>query len=125
MRMFGIYSQKSDSKRCGFAMISKRKPIRDAKHLKFVGGLPCLVCDSEPTDAHHIRKGSDGGVGLKPSDSFTVPLCRAHHQDIHSKGEQTFFGKRLAAARHLSVALYCANGNTDKAFEAIREYRGE
>lgn len=106
-------------------MISKRKPIRDPKHLKFVASLPCLKCGISECDAHHIRIGTDGGTGLKPSDSFTIPICRKHHTQLHSQGEKTFFNGKLADAKHLSVALYCANGNYDRALAAIYEYRGD
>lgn len=103
-------------------MISKRKPIRDKKHLQFVSELPCLKCDSSPCDPHHLKTMTDGGIGIKPSDSWAVPLCRAHHTELHNQGEKTFFVSKLAAARHLAVALYCANGNQGKALEAIGEW---
>lgn len=37
-----------------------------------------------PSEAHHIRKGSNSGVGTKPSDYRTVPLCSAAHDEYHA-----------------------------------------
>ena len=29
------------------------------------------------------------GLGLKVSDEFTVPLCRAHHRELHRTGMES------------------------------------
>ena len=44
---------------------------------------PCLVCGREPCDPHHLRFAQSRGLSLKVSDEFTVPLCRAHHRELH------------------------------------------
>lgn len=36
-----------------------------------------------------MRLGTDGGTGLKPSDSWAVPLCFTHHAEIND-GARTF-----------------------------------
>jgi predicted HNH restriction endonuclease len=41
-------------------------------------------------EAHHIRSGTDGGVGLKPDDRFVVPLCAECHRELHNTGAITF-----------------------------------
>jgi len=33
-------------------------------------------------------KGTDGGVGMKPSDRWTISLCREHHAEQHRIGER-------------------------------------
>ena len=68
--------------------ISEPRRIRDKSHLKFVGSQPCLVCGKSPADAHHLRFAQPRGMGLKVSDEFTVPLCRAHHRDNHRFGDE-------------------------------------
>lgn len=42
-------------------------------------------------EAAHIRTGTDGGMGKKPSDCWVVPLCSWHHKSQHSVGENSFW----------------------------------
>jgi hypothetical protein len=56
---------------------------RDRKHLRFVPGQPCIVCGRQPCDPHHLRFAQARGLGQKVSDEFTMPLCRAHHRQLH------------------------------------------
>jgi hypothetical protein len=46
------------------------------------------VCGRQPCDAHHLRFAQSRGLGLKVSDEFTVPLCRAHHRELHQSGKE-------------------------------------
>ena len=67
-------------------------------HLQWIRGCACVVivegtCEG-PTEAAHVRNGTDGGTGLKPSDCYAVPLCRHHHSKQHAVGEQTFWAGR-------------------------------
>jgi hypothetical protein len=68
--------------------ISEPRRHRDKAHLKFVASQPCLVCGRSPTDAHHLRFTQPRAIGRKVSDEFTVPLCRTHHRDNHSFGDE-------------------------------------
>jgi hypothetical protein len=82
---------------------------RDKEHLKFVASQPCLVCARSPSDAHHLRFTQPRAMGLKVSDEFTVPLCRTHHRDIHSFGDEVAWWERraidpLATSRMLWVS---------------------
>ena len=61
---------------------------RDKAHLAFVASQPCLVCQRTPSDAHHLRFAQPRALGRKPSDEFTVPLCRAHHRELHRSGNE-------------------------------------
>jgi hypothetical protein len=48
---------------------------RRAQHLAFVRQLPCVVCGkAAASEAAHVRSGSDGGAGMKPSDRYSVSL---------------------------------------------------
>jgi ERF superfamily len=76
--------------------ISEPRRLRDKGHLKFVGSQPCLVCGRSPADAHHLRFTQPRGMGLKVSDEFTVPLCRAHHRDNHNYGDEVAWWERRA-----------------------------
>lgn len=105
-------------------MNPKRQPIRDPGHLKFITTLPCLICDQEPSDPHHLKALTDGGMGIKPSDSFAVPLCRQHHSELHQKGERTFFNRKMADIRELTVDLYCDSDKREKCLGHIEKWRG-
>jgi hypothetical protein len=68
--------------------IVKTVRIRDKEHLKFVANRPCAICGKLPSDAHHIRFAQPRALGRKVSDEFTVPVCRAHHREIHRRGDE-------------------------------------
>jgi hypothetical protein len=76
--------------------ISEPRRHRDKTHLKFVASQPCLVCGRSPADAHHLRFTQSRAMGRKVSDEFTVPLCRTHHRDIHSFGDEVAWWERRA-----------------------------
>jgi Rad52/22 family double-strand break repair protein len=62
---------------------------RDKDHLRFVASQPCLLCERQPSDPHHLRFAQPRGLGMKVSDEFTVPLCRDHHRQLHHSGNET------------------------------------
>ena len=74
-----------------------RPQIRSEGFKQFVRGYPCLIaginghaCDGKIQFAH-VRKGNDGGLGVKPSDCHGVPMCdRAHIRIQHQHGEPAF-----------------------------------
>jgi ERF superfamily protein len=83
--------------------------LRDKAHLEFVASQPCLICGRSPADAHHLRFTQPRAMGLKVSDEFTVPLCRVHHRDVHSHGDEVAWWERraidpLSSARVLWVS---------------------
>lgn len=89
--------------------ISEPRRHRDKSHLKFVASHPCLVCGRSPADAHHLRFTQPRAIGRKVSDEFTVPLCRKHHRDNHSFGDEVAWWERraidpLATSRMLWVS---------------------
>jgi hypothetical protein len=89
--------------------ISEPKRLRDKDHLKFVASQPCLVCGRSPADAHHLRFTQPRAMGCKVSDEFTVPLCRTHHRENHSFGDEiAWWGRRaidpVATSRMLWVS---------------------
>jgi hypothetical protein len=62
--------------------------VRDRDHLNFVSRQPCLICARTPSDPHHLRFAQLRALGRKVSDEFTVPVCRAHHREIHRTGDE-------------------------------------
>ncbi len=81
-------SQGSDYGHGGALALPKERRQRDRQHLRFVAKQPCLVCGRQPCDPHHLRFAQARGLGAKVSDEFTVPLCRAHHRDLHRAGKE-------------------------------------
>jgi len=75
--------------------IAHPKRLRDKAHLKFVASRPCLICERQPSDPHHLRFAQPRAIGLKVSDEFTVPLCRAHHRQLHQAGNEETWWKTL------------------------------
>ena len=68
------------------------KTPRSPRYLNWIRSHNCVVTQTQ-TDiqAHHVRLFGDGGVGLKPSDFRTVPLCAAQHAALHNMGEKSFW----------------------------------
>jgi len=89
-------------------IVTHRKSKSDLRrrvwHLAFVRQLPCVACGkAAPSEAAHVRAGTDGGVGVKPGDRYAVPLCASCHAKQHRIGELSFWsGLRIDP---LNVAL--------------------
>lgn len=65
---------------------------KSQKHRTHVRGHACVKCDSTAAiEVAHVRLGSDGGMGRKPSDYYTVSLCKPCHTQQHETGEATFW----------------------------------
>jgi hypothetical protein len=69
---------------------------RSQAHCNFVRGFRCAVvgCENQNTEVAHVRLGSGTGIGQKPDDWRTVPLCggiEGHHARQHRVGETTFW----------------------------------
>jgi hypothetical protein len=73
---------------------------RDLPYLALVRQLPCLKCGMEPSEAAHVRFasaafGKASGLGKKPPENFTVPLCAGCHRldrdAQHNRGEREFW----------------------------------
>lgn len=82
------------------AVTPRQKPVRrrNKAHLTFVAAQPCLVCQRMPCDAHHLKFAQPTALGRKVSDEFTVPLCRAHHNDLHRHGNEPAWWANLKIA---------------------------
>jgi len=71
----------------------KPKPrLKSTAHRDFVRSHHCSVpgCQLMPIEVAHVRRGAGAGMSQKPSDALTISLCREHHAEQHSVGEQTF-----------------------------------
>lgn len=82
----------------------KRCPRTCAAHRAWVRRHRCSVpgCRRMPIECAHVRTGTDGGAGLKPSDRWTISLCQFHHLEQHEIGEPAFEGKHDLDLRALA-----------------------
>jgi hypothetical protein len=83
---------------------------RSRKYLEFVRMQPCCApsCLLPVEHTHHFaRRHGGGGTSLKPHDTFVVPLCSAHHLEIHQRGgfKQYNFDSFNTEADFFRVAL--------------------
>jgi hypothetical protein len=94
------------------------KRIQNTTHLKFVRTLPCLVCaDNTSTEAAHVRFADpwaakrQTGMGEKPDDSWTVPLCGQHRKIQHTMNEREFWKSGGVDPVFVAMALYRISGD--------------
>lgn len=74
--------------------LSKHKAHRNQKYLSWLRQQTCVVSNKKAECAHHIRLGTNGGTGIKPSDYFCLPLLNEYHTTgssaLHIIGEESF-----------------------------------
>ncbi len=88
-------------------------PRRAPKHLAFIRQLSCVGCHrAAPSQAAHVRIGTDGGAGLKPSDRHTVPLCLWCHSSQH-RGERSFWAAQRIDPIEVTNLLWEASGDVE------------
>ena len=92
----------------------KSKPDlrRRVRHLAFVRQLPCVACGgAAPSEAAHVRTGTDGGAGIKPGDRYAVPLCAACHAKQHRIGELTFWSALRIDPLNVALRLWTVSAD--------------
>jgi len=102
---------------------AKRKPNpkRATQHLAFVREIGiCLACGARgPVEAAHVRRGTDGGIGVKPSDKYSVPLDSSCHMTQHRVGEVTFWGNLGIDPLNISLRLWTVSGDAEAGSRVI------
>lgn len=73
--------------------IPKPKTPRDPKYLKFIRSKRCCITGRLAEPHHESGLGDSGGMGLKCSDHFTLPLNRDMHRERDWLGYITFWEK--------------------------------
>ena len=101
-----------------------KNKIRSRIHLEFVSQHGCTICGRTDVQSAHIRY-TGAGMGMKPCDSFVVPLCIEHHQEQHSMNERMFW--HLYKKDPLVYAFFFCLQSPDKkiksnAFEKFRKF---
>ena len=96
--------------------LARHKPKPDMRrrmqHLAFVRQLPCVACGkAAPSEAAHVRAGTDSGVGIKPGDRYAVPLCSACHARQHRIGELTFWSALRIDPLNVALRLWTVSSD--------------
>ncbi len=75
----------------------KTKIIRDRKYLDWLREQPCAVSGQDPPcDGAHTFKGTGGGgIGLKSSDAYALPLSPAEHRKQSGMSEIAYWREVL------------------------------
>jgi hypothetical protein len=90
----------------------KPKLRKRSQHLTFVRQLPCVACGkAAPSEAAHVRTGTDGGTGMKPGDRYSVPLCTACHAKQHRTGELAFWSALRVDPLNVAARLWTVSGD--------------
>ncbi len=99
---------------------------QNKKHLAFIRTLPCVIClDNTATEACHIRMEDARiakpltGMGIKPDDRFTLPMCGRHHREQHSMNEYKFWLMQAIDPVLTALALYSIFGDAEEAERII------
>lgn len=91
------------------------KGRRSPAHRAWVRRHACCVCGSQTAiECAHVRVGTDGGTGIKPSDRWTVSLCRDCHSEQHRIGEPSFEKLHGINLKELAAAFFKASPHRHK-----------
>lgn len=87
--------------------IDRGGPLRCPQHLQWIRGRACIIadCAERIIQACHVRdnlpaNAGRGGMGKKPGDNWTVPMCWLHHKEQGDINEGPFerkYGINLVA----------------------------
>lgn len=92
----------------------------DPNYLAMIRELPCLHCGMEPSEAAHVRMasaahGKASGIGKRPADRWSVPLCAEHHRLArdaqHQRGEREFWDALDVNPLWVAERLYARRGD--------------
>lgn len=95
------------------------KQRRSPAHRAWVRGHACSACGSTTAiECAHVRTGTDGGMGIKPSDEWCVSLCKDCHAEQHRIGEASFSARHGISLKTLAEAFFKASPHRFKLMEA-------
>lgn len=91
------------------------KGRRSPAHRSWVRSHACSACGSTTAiECAHVRVGTDGGTGIKPSDRWCISLCRDCHSEQHRIGEPSFGAKHNINMKALAEEFFRASPHRGK-----------
>ncbi len=104
---------------------------KNEKHCEFIRSLPCLICmDNTATECCHLRFAEPRaakpitGMGIKPDDCWTVPMCNQHHRLQHEQGEKLFWAwHNTKLPIFIALALYRVSGDHEAGMKIIEAWQ--
>lgn len=88
---------------------------RSPAHRSWVRSHACCACGSVVAiECAHARNGTDGGMGMKPSDVWCISLCKECHAEQHRIGEPVFEIKHGIDMKDLARAFVKASPHKSK-----------
>lgn len=100
----------------------------DKDHLDYIRQLPCVVCKSVPSEAHHLLRLKDKslrGMSMKAPDCKAVPLCNKHHSALHFYGNEIgyFDLNGLRNLEDLADLLYLTTGDVEAGASTVLRWK--
>jgi transcription elongation factor Elf1 len=91
------------------------KGRRSPAHRAWIRGFACSACGTTTAiECAHVRVGTDGGTGIKPSDRWCISLCKNCHAEQHMLGEASFEFKHKIDMRALAFAFFMRSPHRHK-----------
>lgn len=114
---------------------TRRARRQERRHLDYIRSLPCTICNSRrAVEAAHIRYGDPTygkpttGMGTKPDDCWTAPLCADHHRispdSQHTDNEQAWWEERGIDPLATALKLHSVSGDEDLGEAILNAARG-
>jgi hypothetical protein len=73
---------------------------RSPAHRQWVREHACCSCGSiVAIECAHVRTAANSGMGIKPSDAFTISLCKECHHMAHTMGDDALCLDMMGLAR--------------------------
>ena len=79
----------------------KRRRWVNEKYTRWAKAQLCVCCGKPADDPHHLIGYGQGGMGTKAHDLFVIPLCRAHHDELHA--DQAAFEAKYGSQPELAL----------------------
>ncbi len=114
-----------------FMKLPKRRRWVNEKYTRWVKTQPCACCGMPADDPHHLIGHGQGGMGTKAHDLFVLPLCRKHHNELHTDtvAFEDKYGSQLELifrfidrALTIGVLTYWRKWRTSMNLEALPKY---
>lgn len=111
-----------EAERANWQKPNRTGRFKSQKHRDYVRTFACCNCgETAGIEVAHVRLGTDGAMGRKPSDYYVVSLCRNCHDKQHRVGEATFWkGKGVLAI----MQEFCDSSPAKREIQLAKRERG-